>query len=68
MSTTARMAAEAQAREEGFIREVIASSLGQDLNLLIRPDTNLDSEFPAFDLDALETVSVKGWLGVFDDV
>ena len=67
MTTTARMTTEAQAREAGFTREVIASSSQQDLNLLIAPDTDLDSEFAAFDLDALETVSVKGWLGVFED-
>jgi len=42
--------------------------LGQDLNLLIAADADLDSEFAAFDLDALETVSVKGWLAVFRDV
>ncbi|MFM0573030.1 hypothetical protein PQQ88_32700 [Paraburkholderia caledonica] len=58
----------AQARDEGFTREVAASSSGQELNLLIAPDTDLDSEFAAFDLDALETISVKGWLGVFEDI
>ncbi|PTQ98424.1 hypothetical protein C8K18_1076 [Paraburkholderia sp. GV068] len=59
---------EAQAREAGFTREVVASSLGQDLNLLIPPDVALDGKFQAFDLDALEMVSVTGWLGVFEDV
>lgn len=68
MSTTPRMTTEAQAREAGFTREVMASSSAQDLNLLVAPDTDLDSEFAAFDLDAQETVSVKGWLGVFEDV
>jgi hypothetical protein len=67
MTTTARMTTEAQAREAGFTREVIASSLQQDLNLLIAPDTDLDGEFAAFDLDALELISVKGWIGVFED-
>ncbi|ORC51256.1 hypothetical protein B2G74_00325 [Burkholderia sp. A27] len=55
-------------RDEGFTREVAASSSGQELNLLIAPDTDLDSEFAAFDLDALETISVKGWLGVFEEI
>jgi hypothetical protein len=68
MTTIARVTTEAKARDAGFTREVIAASLGQELNLLIAPDTDLDSEFEAFDLDALETVSVKGWLGVFEDV
>lgn len=68
MNTTAPLTTEAQAREAGFTREVIASSSAQDLNLLITPNTDLDSEFTAFDLDALETVAVKGWLGVFEDV
>jgi len=67
-TTTARTTTEAQAHEAGFTREVIASSLGQDLNLLIAADADLDSEFAAFDLDALETVSVKGWLAVFEYV
>jgi len=68
MTTTARVVTEAQARESGFTREVIAASLGGDLNLLIRPETDLDSEFDAFDLDALETIRLKGWLGIFEDV
>lgn len=67
MSTTPRMTTEAQARAAGFTREVIASSPAQDLNLLIAPDADIDSEFVAFDLDALEIISVKGWLGVFED-
>jgi hypothetical protein len=59
---------EAQARKAGFTREVIAASLGQDLNVLIKPGTDLDAEFEAFDLDVLEMIKVRGWLGVFDDV
>lgn len=68
MTTNALLTTEAQARDAGFTREVVASSLGQALNLLIAPDTDLDSEFAAFDLHALETISVKGWLGVFEDI
>lgn len=68
MATTARVTTEAQAREAGFTREVIATSQAQDLNLLIAPDTDLDSEFAAFDLEGQQTVSVKGWLGAFEDV
>ncbi|RZF26085.1 hypothetical protein EVC45_29995 [Paraburkholderia sp. UYCP14C] len=68
MTTTERMTTESQAREAGLTREVTASSWSQDLNLLIAPDTDFDTEFAAFDLDARETVSVKGWLGVFEDV
>ncbi|ASL48878.1 hypothetical protein bAD24_p00885 (plasmid) [Burkholderia sp. AD24] len=68
MTTIALMATEAQAREAGFTREVTASSSAQDLNLLGAPNTDFDSEFAAFDLDALEAISVKGWLGVFEDV
>lgn len=58
---------EAQARDAGFTRAVVASSIGQDLNLLIEPDAALDGKFHAFDLDALEMVSVSGWLGMFED-
>ncbi|AOI94095.1 hypothetical protein WS58_16395 [Burkholderia pseudomultivorans] len=67
MTATANMTTEVQAREAGLTREVIASAFGQDLNLLISPDADLDREFVAFDLDALETVVVKGWLGIFED-
>lgn len=63
-----RPTTEQQAREAGFTREVVASSLGQELNLLIQPDTDLDSTFKAFDLDALDVITVKGWLGVFEDI
>ncbi len=56
---------ETQARG-GFTREVMASSMGQELNLLIEPAADLDGKFFAFDLDALERVSVNGWHGVFE--
>ena len=62
------IATETLAREAGFTREVIASSLGDELNLLIAPDVDLDGKFDAFDLDALKIVSVNGWLGVFEDL
>lgn len=39
MSTIPRMTKEAQAREAGFTREVMASSSAQDLNLLVAPDS-----------------------------
>lgn len=67
VTTTTRMTTETQARAAGFTREVIASSSQQDLNLLVAPDTDFDTEFAAFDLDALETISVNGWLGVFEE-
>lgn len=65
---SAPVTTKAQASEAGFTREVIAVSLGQELNLLIKPETDVDTEFEAFDLDALEMVTVSGWLGVFNDV
>lgn len=63
-----KIANEPQARTAGLTREVIACSFHQELNLLVSPDSDFDSEFVAFDLDALETIKVKGWLGTFHDI
>jgi len=59
---------ETKAIEAGMSREVIGRSFDQELNLLIAPDTDLDSKFMAFDLDMQEVISVCGWLGVFEDI
>ena len=48
---TEQIDAESQARAEGFTREVIGRSFHQELNLLIAPNTDLDSKFNAFDID-----------------
>lgn len=54
---------------DGYTRNVIAES-GRclSLNLLIKPDTDLDGEFKAWDCDCQEWLTVRGWLFTFDDV
>ena len=47
---------------QGFTRHVIADSDMVTLELMIRPDTDLDSTYEAWDCDALELIRVNGWL------
>jgi hypothetical protein len=53
---------------DGYTREVFGCSDGPDLNLLIKPDTDLDGSFVAWDMDQQEYTIVHGWLFVFEDV
>ncbi len=46
----------------GFTRAVFASSDSFDLELLVRPDTDFDDRFTAWDIDAEELLAVNGWL------
>ena len=54
---------------DGYTREVIADN-GRclSLNLLIKPDTDLDGTFKAWDTDCQEYIRVNGWLFTFDDL
>lgn len=52
----------------GYTDEVIATNASRDLHLFIKPGTDLDSAFRAFDADAQEWVRVNGWLFVFETV
>lgn len=45
----------------GFTRDVMAFSSMVDLHLLIKPDTDLDSRFKAWDCDEQEWIIVNGW-------
>jgi hypothetical protein len=49
---------------EGYTREVIAMGDGMDLYLLVKPDTDFDSAFRAWDTDNQEFIRVNGWLFV----
>ena len=51
----------------GFTREVIASNGEYDLYLLVRPDTDFDSTFKAWDTDNQEWIRVNGWLFTIAD-
>ena len=53
----------------GYTVEVEAcSGEGLDLHLLIRPDTNTDDQFRAWDCDAQEWLLVSGWLFTFEPI
>jgi hypothetical protein len=45
-----------------FTEEVIASGGGYELYLLVKPDTDFDSTFRAWDMDEQEFIQVNGWL------
>lgn len=53
---------------EGFTREVVATSQVVDLFLLVKPDTDFDDVFKAWDMDEQEFIRVNGWLFRFDDM
>jgi hypothetical protein len=52
----------------GFTRYVLAGSDQASLHLLIRPDTDLDSTFRAWDTDGQTWIKVNGWLFSFEDI
>jgi hypothetical protein len=52
---------EAEAREAGYTRAVIADSTHHTLELLIEPEADLDDTFLAFDRGANEMLHVHGW-------
>jgi hypothetical protein len=51
-----------QAIAAGYTVPAFATSSIVDLELLIQPDTDLDSAFLAFDTDESELLRVSGWL------
>jgi hypothetical protein len=54
---------------DGYTVEVVADSgQGIGLNLMIRPGTDLDDCFKAWDLDEQEFIRVNGWLFTFSTV
>jgi hypothetical protein len=52
----------------GFTRYVLATSDACDLFLLIKPDTNLDSTFQAYDTDEQTWLNVNGRLFSIEDI
>ena len=47
---------------DGFTRELVLESDYNTLFILIKPDTNLDARFKAWDTDEQEFIIVNGWL------
>lgn len=50
----------------GYTRELFASASIVDLELLAKPDADLDGAFVAFDTDAGELIRVNGWLFIIE--
>lgn len=53
---------------EGYTREIMGEYKGMSLFLLVKPDTQLDQRFKAWNMDMQEFIHVNGWLTSFDDV
>jgi hypothetical protein len=53
---------ETSARAAGYTRAIVADSSHHTLNLLVKPDADLDGTFPAFCRDENEMLTVNGWL------
>ena len=47
---------------DGCTREVVATSDNGELYLLVKPGTDFDSTFRAWDTDNQEFIRVNGWL------
>jgi len=47
---------------QGYTQQVVASCSDHDLYLFIKPDTDLDATFKAWDTDNQEFIRVNGWL------
>ena len=57
---------EQQIKNLGYTMPVYASCLMADLELLIKPDTDLDSRFKAWDADNGEWLMINGWNFIFE--
>tara|TARA_R110000824_G_scaffold66435_1_gene172435 strand:+ start:809 stop:1000 length:192 start_codon:yes stop_codon:yes gene_type:complete len=47
---------------DGYTEEVYMEGGGYDLFLLVKPRTDLDGEFKAWDTDCQEFIKVSGWM------
>jgi hypothetical protein len=48
--------------QAGFTQEIVAAGGEYVLSLLVRPGTEFDGAFKAWDMDAQEFIRVNGWL------
>lgn len=58
----------AEAIDAGFVLAFNADSDFNNLDILVRPDTDLDGTFRAFVTDWNETVAFNGWLWIFEAI
>ena len=52
----------------GYTDEVIGDCEVATLHLFIKPDTDLDSTFKAYDADNCEWINNNGWLWTFEPI
>lgn len=53
---------------QGYTKELMAYCDECDLFILVKPATDLDSTFKAWDSDNQEFVRINGWLWTFEEV
>lgn len=53
---------------EGYTKEIVATSDGGELFLLVKPNQDLDGRFKAWDTDEQEFIFVNGWLYTYQEV
>lgn len=51
---------------QGYTEEITGEYNGTQLDLLIKPDTDVDSRFKAWDMHGQEFIYVNGWLTCFE--
>lgn len=51
---------------QGYTEEVVADSDSYTFFLLIKPDTDLDSTFVAWNTDDQEYIRINGWMFTFE--
>jgi len=51
---------------DGYTEGFIADCGQHDLHILVKPDTDLDSTFKAWDADNQEFIRINGWLWSFE--
>lgn len=49
----------------GYTRELIGASTEYELHIFVKPGTDLDDRFKAYDADECEFIYVNGWLFSF---
>jgi hypothetical protein len=47
---------------QGYTKEVMVYISTYDLHLFVKPDTDFDDAFKAYDADACQFLTVNGWL------
>lgn len=53
---------------DGFTKQLMGFCAEADMFLLVKPDTDLDSRFKAWNSDDQEFVYINGWLWTFEEM